>query len=180
MTRRPVASFAASAIWLVLAALWLVWTVAVAAVWLLLALAGRQRDARRVARGFLGFPRPARIAARMPGRRRQAPAEARSIRRMSSRRRGELVAVLADRDGLSCQDCGCTLDPTAHHLADEHPEVHHLVAWCKAKGLWWCDHPVNLVLLCGPCNRRIGDGTTRRLEAKRHELLAYYGYQEAA
>jgi hypothetical protein len=38
----------------------------------------------------------------------------------------------------------------------------------------------NLVLLCCPDTRRIGDGTTRRLEAKRRELRAYYGHEEAA
>lgn len=181
MTSHPLASLAAVLLWLPLVALWLALALVVAVLRELLndGLRVRKATCRRWV-PLPRFPSPRRIAAWMPGRRRQPPVEARSIRRMSSRQRANLVAVLADRDGLTCQQCGCDLDPTAYHRDNEHPEVHHLVAWCFAKGYDWCDTPVNLVLLCQRDNLAIGNGTTHRLEAKRLALLDHYGYQEAA
>lgn len=178
MTVRPLASLAAVLLWLPLVALWLAWALVAAVLRELLndVFKVRKATCRRWV-PLPRFPRWGRIRAWLPGRRRQPPAEARPVRRMSSRKRANLVAVLADRDGLYCQECGCGLDPTAHHRSNEHPEVHHLVAWCFAKGEPWCDTPVNLVLLCQRDNLAIGNGTTRRLEGKRRELLDYYGYE---
>ncbi len=180
MTHRPLATLAALLLWLPLVVLWLALALVVAVLRELLndVLGVRKATCRRWV-PLPRFPSPRRIAAWMPGRRRQPPVEARSIRRMSSRQRANLVAVLADRDGLACQQCGCQLDPTAYHRDNEHPEVHHLVAWCFAKRYDWCDTPLNLVLLCQRDNLAIGNGTTPRLEAKRLALLDYYGYQEA-
>lgn len=174
MTLRPFASLLAFLLWLVATALWLV-VLAVQMfrfVWKPTAARGR-----RLSRQMPAFPRWGRIRDRVPGHRRQVDVRPVEPRRMSSRQRANLVAVLAHRDGLWCQECGCPLDPTAHHRSNEHPEVHHLVAWCFAKGEEWCDEPVNLVLLCQRDNLAIGNGTTRRLEGKRRELLDYYGYE---
>ena len=167
----------AAALWLLLAVLWLAYTLLIAGVWLLASESKRQR--RKVAKAFCWPLRYGRVLGWFP-QLRPAP-EAVAVgepKRMSSRQRAELVAVCADRDGLRCQECGRQLDPTVHHLEDEHPELHHLVAWCRAKGSWWCDHPVNLVLLCGPDNRSIGNGTTPTLEAKRATNWRYYRFDQ--
>jgi 5-methylcytosine-specific restriction endonuclease McrA len=179
MTRRPFATLVALLVlWPVLTALWLGW---LAVLVLAYCAASTKRGRRKVMRALPRFPSPWRIRDRIPGRRRQADQGYPAPRRMTSTQRAARVALLADRDGLVCQECGCDLDPTAHHRADEHPEVHHLVAWSHCAHEWWADHPVNLVLLCQPCHAPLGaDGTTPRLRAKRRELLAWYGYEEAA
>ena len=173
-SRRYLVGPLAAALWLLLAVLWLAYRIAAKAArralppilrWLIPRPSYRPFRYRRVLGWFPQRQRRPRLAG--------VPSGA-EPKRMSSRQRAELVAVCADRDGLVCQECGARLDPTVHHLKDEHPELHHLVAWCRAKGLWWCDHPVNLVLLCGPDNRSIGNGTTPTLEAKRAALWRHY------
>lgn len=154
MTRAALSVLAFVA-WLLLAVLWAVWGLVV------LLVVRRRRWRRKL---IPDFPRLARI---LPGRPQPAPPEA---RRMTSSEKGRRLAQLAARDGLWCQECDRTLDLDLHHAEDAHPEVHHLVAWSLCRDEWWANELFNLCLLCGPCNRGIGAGTTARLERLRVEL----------
>ena len=87
---------------------------------------------------------------------------------------------LAARDGLICQQCGCWLNLRAGTLAGNYPHVHHIVAWSKAKYLWWVNELWNLCLLCRRCNLAIGDRATPRLNALGYRLRAAAQAQAAA
>ena len=166
---RPVSTALAALVWLLLAALWLVWAFGAAF------FAPNRRWRRRL---IPRFPRWTRVHRRIAGRprrhnRRRRPAPAACApRRMTSAEKNRRLAQLIARDGLWCQECGLSLDLRLHHLEDAHPEVHHLIPWSACAGEWWANELFNLCLLCGPCNRRIGAGTTRRLERLRAELWA--------
>jgi hypothetical protein len=147
----------AAAAWLVLAVLWLVWAV------LVYVLVRRRRTRRRLTPDF---PRLFRI--------RTGPVPT-GPQRMSYGEKSRRLAQLVDRDGLWCQECGLPLRLDVHHLEDDHPEVHHLVAWSICRGEWWANELFNLCLLDGPCNRAVGTGTTPTLERLRAELWAAEG-----
>jgi hypothetical protein len=143
--------------WLVLVVLWLVWAVGV------YLLVRRRRWRQRLTPDF---PRLFRIR---PGPAPDGP------QRMSYGEKSRRLAQLVARDGMWCQECGLELRLDVHHTDDDHPEVHHLVAWSICRGEWWANELFNLCLLCGPHNRRIGAGTTPTLERLRTELLAAEG-----
>jgi hypothetical protein len=156
---KRVALFAGAVVlWLVLVVLWLTWAV------LVYVLVRRRRTRRRLTPDF---PRLFRIR---PGR-----VEPAGPQRMSYGEKSRRLAQLVARDGLWCQECGLELRLDVHHDEDDHPEVHHLVAWSICRGEWWADELFNLVLLCGPHNRAIGTGTTPTLEQLRAELWAAEG-----
>jgi hypothetical protein len=143
--------------WLVLVVLWLVWAV------LVYVLVRRRRTRRRLTPDF---PRLFRIR---PGRAPDGP------QRMSSGEKSRRLAQLVARDGLWCQECGLPLRLDVHHTEDDHPEVHHLVAWSICRGEWWANELFNLALLCQTHNRVIGAGTTSTLERLRADLWAAEG-----
>lgn len=153
--KRAAAAVALTVVWLLLAVLWVVWAI------LVVVLFQRRRTRRLL---IPDFPNLARMLHRP--RRPQRVA----LRRMSPATKGRRLAQLAARDGLWCQNCDLELDLDVHHSEDAHPEVHHLVAWSVCRGEWWADDLVNLCLLCGPCNRSIGSGSTWRLDRLAAEL----------
>lgn len=144
--------------WLALAILWVAWAV------LVCLLASRRRWRRRL---IPDFPNLARMATWTPRSRRPV-----APKRMSTSTKGRRLAQLVDRDGVMCQQCGLELRLDVHHDDDDHPEVHHLVAWSRCRSEWWADDLVNLCLLCGPCNRGIGAGSTWRLDRLAAQLRA--------
>jgi hypothetical protein len=148
--RRALIAVGATVLWLLLAVLWVAWAVAVCL------LVQRRRPRRKLIPDFPNLIRMAGWRSRRP-----RPVQ---VRRMSSAEKSRRLAQLAARDGLYCQECDLELDLDIHHLEDAHPEVHHLVAWSECRSEWWADQLVNLCLLCGPCNRSIGAGSTWRLD----------------
>jgi hypothetical protein len=149
--RRVLIAVGGTVLWLLLAVLWVAWAICVCL------LVQRRRSRRKL---IPDFPNLIRMA-RWRSHRRPRPV---AVRRMSSAEKSRRLAQLAARDGLYCQQCGLELDLDIHHLEDAHPEVHHLVAWSLCRDEWWADELVNLCLLCGPCNRGIGTGSTWRLD----------------
>ncbi len=91
--------------------------------------------------------------------------------RMSGAAVGARRVELAARDGLWCQECGVVLRVDVSWREDVYPQVHHLASWSRNKHAWWVDALWNLCLLCGPCNRGVGAGSTPRLERLRVRLL---------
>ncbi|HEV2928884.1 MAG TPA: HNH endonuclease signature motif containing protein [Propionibacteriaceae bacterium] len=180
MNRRWLAGTATLIVWLVLTVLWLAWTVLVVAAWLVALAFGRRRDRRKITKAFTPAPSWARVLAWMPGRPHPVLRhQERRACRMSAIEVAEKRGLLWQRDGDRCQECDRRLDLDAHHLAPEHPEVHHLVAWSKCWREWWANALWNLCLLCGPCNRRIGTGTTWQLRRKQAELRTLYAHEIA-
>jgi hypothetical protein len=158
--RRTVLGALAVALWLLLAVLWLVWAVGV------YLLVRRRRWRRKLTPDF---PRLSRLLPRDQTARPSTP------QRMSSAEKSRRLAQLVARDGLWCQECGLELRLDVHHDEDDHPEVHHLIAWAICRGEWWANELFNLCLLCGPCNRAVGTGATPTLERMRAELWAAEG-----
>lgn len=163
--KRAAIAVVALVLWLVLAVLWVAWSV------LVVVLVQRRRWRRML---IPDFPNLARMAGWPP-----TPERRSGPRRMTASQKARRLAQLVARDGLWCQECGLELRLDVHHDEDDHPEVHHLVAWSLCRGEWWADELVNLVLLDGPCNREIGTGITPTLRRKQEALLALYGLEAA-
>lgn len=155
MTSRPLASLVAFLLWLVATTLWLAWTAALA---LAYCCCGTKRGRRKVQRAYVRFPRWGRIAAWLPGRRRQpqrpvvVTMERQRVQR-TAREREALVLLLRRRDGDCCQLCGGVLDfaaPQSDPLAEE---VDHVIPFSLGGD---CDVS-NLTLAHRACNQRKGN-----------------------
>lgn len=163
MTSRPFASLVAGLIWLGLVALWSAWTALVLVAWLIAVFGGKRRDYRKVAKGFVRFPSVCRIAAWLPGRRRQpyrpvAYVPRRERVRLSKGERATVVRTLRLRDGDGCRLCGTVIDFTLPQTDPWAEEIDHIVPFSLGGPCALS----NFQLAHAWCNRRKGATLVRQ------------------